>query len=119
MVDRNARRLGGPGMLATGAWQAYSYRVALEALGLALWVVLAGFGAWLLVTGRNMLFGLPLGFDDARFRRPFGLLYILVAGFFVFRISQGSDGFGPAIALYAGMGFATWVAWRKSNDARA
>jgi hypothetical protein len=93
--------------------------MAVEVLGLTLSVLLAGFGAWLLVTGRNMVFGVPLGFDDARFRRPFGLLYILVAGFFVFRISQGSDSVVPVIALYAGMGFATWFAWRKSRDARA
>jgi hypothetical protein len=93
--------------------------MALEVLGLALWLVLAGFGAWLLVTGRNLLFGLPLGFDDARWRRPFGLLYMLVAGFFILRTSQGSDTLVPVIALYAGMGFATLVAWRKSRDARA
>jgi hypothetical protein len=44
---------------------------------------------------------------------------MLVAGFFILRTSQGSDTLVPVIALYAGMGFATLVAWRKSRDARA
>jgi hypothetical protein len=93
--------------------------VVLEVLTLALWLVFAAFGGWLFVTGRNVLFGLPLGFDDARLRRPFGLVYILVAGFFVFRTIGGSESLGPVIALYAGTGFAFWVAWRKSRAARA
>jgi hypothetical protein len=93
--------------------------MALEVLGLALWLVFAGFGAWLLVTGRNLFFGLPLGVTDGRLRRLFGLLCVLAAAFFIFRISQGSFSPESVIGLYAGLGLSAFVGRRMSLDARA
>jgi hypothetical protein len=93
--------------------------MALELLGVALWLVFAGAGAWLLVTGRDTFFGMPLGFNDARLRRLFGLIWMLVAAFFISRIGQGSFSLWSVIGLYAGLAFSAVLGWWKARDARA
>ena len=93
--------------------------MALDLLAVALWVVFGGAGAWLLLTGRNTIFGLPLGFDDARLRRLFGLIWVLVAAFFLHSFSQGSFSPWPVFWLYAGLGSSAVFAWWKARDARA
>jgi uncharacterized membrane protein YjgN (DUF898 family) len=93
--------------------------MALELLAVALWVVFGGAGAWLLVTGRNTFFGLPLGLDDTRLRRLFGLVWVLVAAFFLHSFSQGSFSPWPVFWLYGGLGSAFLVDWWKARDARA
>jgi hypothetical protein len=93
--------------------------MALELLGVALWLVLAVAGAWLLVTGRDTFCGLPLGFNDVRIRRLFGLFCMLAAAFFIYRISQGSLGLWPVIGLYGGLAFSAVLGWWKARDARA
>jgi hypothetical protein len=93
--------------------------MALNLLGVALWVVFGGAGAWLLLTGRNTVFGLPMGFDDALLRRLFGLVWVLVAAFFLYSFSRGSFSPWPVFWLYAGFGFATLFEWWKTRGARA
>jgi hypothetical protein len=92
--------------------------MALEALGVALWLGFAGLGAWLLLTGRNFFFGIPLGLEDVRLRRLLGLFCVLVAGFFILRISQGSFSPWSVIGLYLGLGFSAVIGWRNSRGAR-
>ena len=93
--------------------------MALELLGVALWLVFAGAGAWLLVTGRSMFFGLPLGFNDVRLRRLFGLVCMLAAAYFIFRISQRSFMLWSVSGLFAGLAFSHAIEWWKSREARA
>jgi hypothetical protein len=93
--------------------------MALELLGVALWLVFGLAGAWLLVTGRDRFFGLRLGFDDARLRRLFGLVWVLAGAFFSVGVAQGSVSWWSAIALYAGLAFSFVRAWWKSREARA
>jgi hypothetical protein len=89
--------------------------MALEVLGVALWLLFAGFGAWHLVTGRDQFFGLSLGIDSVRGRRWFGLFSMFVAGYFIFRIGQGSFSPEAIVFQYAAVGFSAFVAWRKSR----
>ena len=93
--------------------------MAVEMLAVALWVVLGGVGAWTLVTGRSTVFGLRTGFDDALLRRLFGLVWVLVAAFFLYSFSRGSFSPWPVFWLYAGFAFAALLDWWKARDARA
>ena len=93
--------------------------MALTLLGVALWVVFGGAGAWMLVTGRSTVFGLRTGFDDPLLRRLFGLVWVLVAAFFLHSFSQGSFSAWPVLGLYAGIGLSALFDWWKARDARA
>jgi hypothetical protein len=93
--------------------------MALEILGVALWLVFALAGAWLLVTGRDMFFGMPLGFSDVRLRRLFGLVWVLAGAFFSVRVAQGSVSWWSVIALYAGVASSYVFSWWKAREARA
>jgi hypothetical protein len=62
----------------------------LEVLALALWIPLGVAGVWLLATGR-MIFGLPTWLKEGWQLRVFGLAYVLMAGYLVYRaIHDGS-----------------------------
>jgi hypothetical protein len=91
--------------------------MALELFGVALWLVFAGVGAWLLVTGRNTFFWQPLGINDVRLRRLFGLVCVLVAAFFVFSFSRGSFSPWPVFGLYLGLATSYMRTWWKARDA--
>jgi hypothetical protein len=93
--------------------------MALELLGMVLWLVFAGVGAWLLVTGRDMFFWQPLGINDVRLRRLFGLACVLVAAFFIFSFSRGSFSPWPVFGLYLGVATSYVLTWWKARDARA
>ncbi len=93
--------------------------MALELLVSALWLVVAGMGAWLLVTGRDLFFWMPPGFTDARIRRLFGLVYVLMATFFIDRESLGSNSVWAVTGLYAGLGLSYGRVWWTSRGARA
>jgi len=93
--------------------------MALELLGVALWLIFAGAGAWLVVTGRDRFFGLPLGFNNARLRRLFGLVWLLAGAFFSIRVAQGSISWWSVIALYAGLASSYLFSWWKAREARA
>lgn len=73
----------------------------LEVLGIALWSVLGVGGAWLLLTGRRTIFGLPKGIREGRRLRLFGLLYFLVAAFLIFQASRGSFSPDGVVLTYA------------------
>lgn len=86
---------------------------------MALWLLFAGFGARLLLTGRDEFFGLSLGINSVGGRRWFGLVSMFAAGYFIFRIGQGSFSPEAIVFQYAAVGFSAWLAWRKSRDLRA
>jgi hypothetical protein len=93
--------------------------VALEVVGVGLWLLIAGFGAWMLVTGRDQFFGLALGIASVRGRRWFGFVSVVAAGYFIFRIGQGSFSPDALVFQYAAVGIPTVLAWRRSRGERA
>jgi hypothetical protein len=48
-------------------------------IGLAVWLALGLCGAWLLITGRKTVFGLPRDFREGWPVRAFGLTYVVEA----------------------------------------
>jgi hypothetical protein len=58
--------------------------VVLEVLALALWIPVGLIGVWLLVTGRRFL-GLPKGLKERWPLRAFGLAYVVIAGYLIYR----------------------------------
>ena len=82
---------------------------AAELIGLLLWLVLGLAGAWLLVTGRKMVFGLPGDFREGWPVRVFGLAWVLMAAFVTYErylASQGSPVPSGIFFFYATGGFA-------------
>jgi hypothetical protein len=82
---------------------------AAELIGLLLWLVLGLAGAWLLVTGRKMVFGLPGDFREGWPVRVFGLTWVLMAAFVTYeryRASQGLPVPSGIFFFYATGGFA-------------
>jgi peptidoglycan/LPS O-acetylase OafA/YrhL len=98
-------------------------------IGFALWLVLGLAGAWLLVTGRKMVFGLPRDFREGWPVRVFGLAYMLMAAFVTYqsyRASQGSPVPSGIFFVYIAGGFAVllvvlavWGGRRKARTTEA
>jgi hypothetical protein len=82
--------------------------VVLEVLGVALWSVLGLAGAWLLLTGRKMVFGLPKSPREGWPLRAFGLAYLLLAMFLIYQESRGS--FSPDGVVFSYVFFAVALA---------
>jgi len=59
--------------------------MALELLALAYWIPLGVFGLWLLATGRRPFFGLAKGLKEGWPLRVFGLVYVVLPGYFMYR----------------------------------
>ena len=89
--------------------------MAFQVFGFALWGTAAVVGAWLLVTGRHVIFGLPLGTRDGWQVRAFGLIFCVAGAFLAYRAFRGS--FTPEGILfgYVALGIPVWTAWRKSR----
>jgi hypothetical protein len=62
----------------------------LRVVALILWLSVAVFGSWLLLTGRHVIFGLPKGIRDGWPMRMFGLVYCAAGAYFSFSVIQGS-----------------------------
>lgn len=77
-------------------------------IGFLLWLVLGLAGAWLLVTGRKMVFGLPRDFREGWPVRVFGLACVLMAAFVTYqsyRAIQGLPVPGGIFFVYGTGGF--------------
>jgi hypothetical protein len=61
----------------------------VEVLGVGIWAVLGVLGAWWLVTGRKVVFGLPRDIKEGWMLRGFGLAYVALASFLIFQASRG------------------------------
>ena len=93
--------------------------MAIQVLGIVLWALLAGFGAWLLVTGRPLPFELPAGAASARRLRVVGLVYCVLSVYLASRLIQGAYPADGLIASYVGfVGSMVWVAWDRRRKAR-
>lgn len=73
----------------------------LEVLGVALWSVLGAAGAWFLLTGRRMVFGLPKSPREGWPLRAFGLAYFLLAAFLIYQALRGSFSADGVVLTYA------------------
>ena len=80
----------------------------LEVLGGALWSVLGVAGAWWLLTGRKMIFGLPKDIREGWPLRVLGLAYFILAAFLIFEAFRGS--FSPDSVVFAYAFFAVALA---------
>jgi hypothetical protein len=92
--------------------------VVLEVLGVGLWAVLGLAGAWWLVTGRKMRYGLPKGMKEGWPMRVMGLVYVLLAGYLIYQAFHGSFYAGGVILAYFFLGLALVVFLNGRRKAR-
>jgi hypothetical protein len=77
-------------------------------IGLVLWLLLGLAGAWLLITGRRLVFGLPRDFKEGWPVRIYGLAYVLVAVFVAYegyRASRGLSVPSGIVFIYGAVAF--------------
>ncbi len=91
----------------------------LRLLALALWLPVSVVGAWLLLTGRRTILGLPKGIREGWPLRAFGLAYCLAGTYLSYGAFRGS--FSPYGLLFAfvSLGALILVAydgWRKARN---
>jgi hypothetical protein len=91
--------------------------MGFQLLGVALWGTVAVIGAWLLVTGRRVFFGLPIGARDGWPLRVFGLIYLVAGAFLAYRAVQGSFSPEGIVFSYVALGLVVWTGWRKWRTA--
>ena len=78
-------------------------------IALVIWLLLGLAGAWHLITGRKMVFGLPRDFREGWPVRVFGLVNVLLAAFVAYqdyRLSQGLSVPGGIVFVYTSVTFA-------------
>src|ERR1700736_2248251 len=68
-------------------------------LGVAMWILIGISGAWLLITGRRMFWGLPKGLREGWPLRVFGLVYCVAAAIVLLESLRGV--FNPAGSAFA------------------
>lgn len=93
--------------------------VALEVLGVTLWSVLGVAGAWLLLTGRRMVYGLPKSPREGWPLRAFGLAYLLLAAFLIFQAFHGSFSADGVVFAYVFFAVALAVVLNQRRKRRA
>jgi uncharacterized membrane protein HdeD (DUF308 family) len=91
--------------------------MAFQVLGFVVWGVVAVFGAWLLVTGRPAVLGLPARSTKGWPLRLYGLIYLMAGTFFAYRAFQGSFSPEGIVFSYVALGLVVWSAWRTSRTA--
>jgi hypothetical protein len=89
--------------------------MAFQVLGFALWGFVAGIGAWLLVTGRHLPFGFPIGPKPGWPLRVFGLIYCVAGAFLAYRAIQGSFSPEGIVFSYVTLGLVIWSARPKTR----
>jgi len=87
--------------------------MAFQMLGLALWGTVAVTGAWLLVTGRQLFFGLPAWNMQGWQLRLFGLIYLVGGTFLAYGAVQGSFSPEGIVFSYVALSLVVWTTWRK------
>jgi hypothetical protein len=92
--------------------------VVLEVLGVGLWAVLGLAGAWWLVTGGKMIYGLPKGMKKGWPMRVTGLVYVLLAGYLIYQAFHGSFYADGVILAYFFLGLALVVFLNERRKAR-
>jgi len=92
--------------------------VVLEVLGVGLWAVLGLAGAFWLLTGRKLIFGLPKGMKEGWPMRVMGLAYFLLAAFLIYQAFHGSFSPEGVIFSYAFVVVALAVYFSRGRKAR-
>jgi hypothetical protein len=91
--------------------------MALEVLGVGLWAVLGLAGAWLLLTGRKTIYGLPKDIREGWRLRVFGLAYFALALFLIYQAFRGSFSPEGVVFTYAFFGIALVLALNRRRKA--
>jgi hypothetical protein len=89
--------------------------MAFQVFGFALWGCVAVIGAWLLVTGRHVFFGLPIGAREGWPLRVFGLIYFVAGAFLAYRATQGPISPDGIILNAVTFGLVIWSARQKAR----
>jgi hypothetical protein len=95
--------------------------IVLQVLGVALWGALGLAGAWWLVTGRKMFYGLPNGMKEGWGLRVMGLAYVLLATYLIYLAVRGTiyaDGVVFSYALF-GVALAVFLYQRRKARTKA
>jgi hypothetical protein len=89
--------------------------LVLEVLAVGLWAVLGLGGAWLLLTGRKMIYDLPKGMKEGWPLRLMGLAYFLLATFLIYQAFHGSVSADGVVFSYVflGVAFAVYLSRRR------
>ena len=90
----------------------------LEVLGVGLLAVLGLAGAFWLLTGRKLIFGLPKGLKEGWPMRVMGLAYFLLAAFLIYQAFHGSFSPEGVIFSYAFFVVALAVYFSQRRKAR-
>lgn len=92
--------------------------MVLEVFGVGLWSLLGLVGAWLLITGRKTIYGLPKGIREGWPLRLFGLAYFLLAAFLIYQAFRGSFSPDGVVFTYAFFAVALVLALARRRKAR-
>jgi hypothetical protein len=92
---------------------------AVEVSGVALWSALGLAGAWWLLTGRKMIFGLPRDIREGWPLRVFGLAYFLLPVFLIYQAFRGSFSPDSVVLAYAFFAVALVVALNRRRISKA
>jgi len=92
--------------------------MALEVLGVGLWGVLGLAGAWLLLTGRKTIYGLPKGVREGWPLRLLGLAYFALAAFLIYQAFHGSFSPDGVVLSYAFFGVALVLALSRRRKGK-
>jgi hypothetical protein len=96
--------------------------MAMVLLGLVPSLIMGVLGYALLVTGRRLRFGIPLGIREGWPLRLFGLAYLAAGIYFTSTFVQGSSGQDALFGAYATLVFGIYASlyrWRKARQAGA
>ena len=94
---------------------------AAGVIGVGLWLILGVVGAWLLVTGRKTVFGLPRDFGAGWPVRVYGLAYVVMAalvGYEGYRSSKGLPVPGGILFIFRAAAFAVFLVVLATLDRR-
>jgi len=92
--------------------------MALVVLGVGLWGVLGLGGAWLLLTGRKTIYGLPKGVREGWPLRLFGLAYVALATFLIYQAFHGSFSPDGVVLTYVFFGVALVLALNRRRKGK-
>lgn len=82
------------------------------------WLFLGLVGAWMLLTGRKLIFGFPIGLGEGWTMRLFGLAYCLAGAYFTSSVVNGGlprPVLLTGYAALAGSFFAEYFRRRKAS----
>ena len=90
----------------------------IEVLGVGLWAILGLVGAWLLLTGRKTIYGLPKGIAEGWPLRVWGAAYFALAAYLIYQAFRGSFNPDGAVTTYILLAIALWLVLSRRRSTR-